>query len=40
MQKLLALLARAMRKLAGWIEPTPETYQFAESSLPFGDWLR
>lgn len=40
MHRFLAVLARAMCKLAAWLEPTPETYQFAESSLLFGDWLR
>lgn len=40
MQTFRAFLARVICKLAMWLEPTPETYQFAESSVPFGDWLR
>ncbi len=40
MDKLIALIVRGMRTLADWLEPTPESAQFTESYLMFGDWLR
>lgn len=40
MQIFRARLARALCKFAAWLEPPPESYEFARSYLTFGDWLR
>ena len=40
MHTLLALIIRAMRKVADALEPAPDYSELTESYLMFGDWLR